>query len=140
MPSYPPFSTTSIQPIPGARSTLINTDTHGSQQDVTAFVNSFGLPNQLFTNDTQQSSVSRAILAKDDAEENHELIEDGAINGTADDEIGGARIATANRSLQINTPTTDGEWNWLTFFILFQTIDREQQQKNNPVMKHIINP
>ncbi len=80
------------------------------------------------------------MLADDDAEVDCKMIEDGAIKGTAHDEIGGARIATANRSLQINTPTTDGEWNWLTFFILFQTIDREQQQKNNPVMKHIINP
>ncbi len=124
MPSYPPFSTTSIQPIPGTRSTLINTDTHGSQQDVTAFVNSFGLPNQLFTNDTQQSSVSRAILAKDDAEENHELIEDGAINGTADDEIGGAGIAAENRALQTNNPKTDEEWNWSAFFILFQMTHR----------------
>ncbi len=75
-----------------------------------------GPPNQFFNNDTQQRPVSRAILANDNAEEDHKPIEDAAIEGSADDEIRGTGIAAANKAVEINNPTTDGKQNWLAFF------------------------
>ncbi len=68
-----------------------------------------GHPNQFFNNDAQQRPVSRAILTNDDAEEDCKPIEDAAIKGSADDEIGGAGIAAANKAVQTNHPTTDAE-------------------------------
>ena len=87
----------------------------------TAFVNSVklrqpGSPNQLFANNNQQPSLPRPKLVEDDNDKDCKLIKDGAINGTADDEIGGAGIAAENRALQTNNPKTDEEWNWSAFF------------------------
>ncbi len=61
----------------------------------TAFVNSVKIkqprpPNQFFNNNAQQRPISRVILANDNAEEDCKPIEDAAIKGSADDEIGGA--------------------------------------------------
>ncbi len=109
----------------------------------TAFVNSVklerpGPPNQFFSNDAQERSVPRAVLPDDDDEEDCKLIEDGAIEGSADD--GEAGIAKANEAVHANNPTTDGKWNWWAFFDLIANNARGATPKNDPVMKHILNP
>ncbi len=109
----------------------------------TAFVNSVklerpGSPNHIFSNDAQERSIPRAILPDDDNEEDHEPIEDGAIEGSADDGEGG--IAAGNEAVHANNLTTDGEWNWSAFFDSIANDARGATSKNDPVMKHILNP
>ncbi len=95
-----------------------------------------GPPNQYFRNDARPAVDAGAAInmnLAEDAKEDHEQVEDGALEKEGNGEFGSGEEGTADDSgNDVDVPSTDGNWSWTGFMDGITSDTRGSTEKRDP--------